>query len=243
MDRARIRRIRSELGLSQERFAHLLGVSVQSVRRWEGGLVRPLPVIAAKLEDIARDLASAQRSERGGGMGDGEHDQRRQAFGFGGMFKGMGNLVDLVSRMAEEGQDEVSRAGSFEAHGGEVKGVYGLSVRLGLGGNPVVEEFGNLRSTASGPAVSDSREPLVDVLDEVEQIVVIVEVPGVEERDIHTDVRGSVLTISAATGRRKYSKEVALPAAVDPASVAISYLNGVLEVRLAKRSAPGVRDG
>jgi HSP20 family protein len=255
------------LGLSQERFAQLLGVSMQSVRRWEGGISRPLPVIATKMEDLARDLATAQQPHGGRPMGgseqsgeqsseqaseqssehgserDSEQDRRQKAFGFGGMLKGIGNLVDLVSRMAEEGQDEVSRAGTFKTQASDAKGVYGFSVRLGLGGNPVVEEFGNLRETPSGPTVSDSREPLVDVLDEGDAVVVIAEMPGVAESDIRTEVQGEILRITAVTGRRKYRKDVVLSAPVDPGSVSTSYRNGVLEVTLAKRRDPGASDG
>lgn len=223
---------------------------MQSVRRWEGGLARPIPLIAAKLEQMARELEAArlasfgpahdmgsgqaQRTERGRVMGERQRDQYRGEFGLGGMFKGIGNLLELVSKMAEEGQEQVSRSGTFGTREGDVKGVYGFSVRLGLGGAPVVEEFGNLRDTASGPAVSDTREPLVDVLDEGSAVVVIAEMPGVDEKDIRTEVQGNVLRITAATGQRKYRKEVDLPAGVEPQGVVSSYRNGVLEVRLAK---------
>lgn len=259
MDREQVKRIRKGLGLSQERFAHRLGVSLQSVRRWEGGLARPLPLITTRLEELARDLEAthsassgqAQTDERRRPMGEGEQDRRRPEFGpwtgsgqgFGGMFKGIGNLLDLVSRMAEEGQEQSSRSGTFEGRGGDVKGVYGFSVRLGLGGSPVVEEFGNLRETPSGTTVSDTREPLVDILDEGDAVVVIAEMPGVDEQDIRVHVQGRVLSITAATGQRKYHKEVDLPAPTDPGSIASSYRNGVLEVKLAKRQGLGVSNG
>ncbi|MGI9950960.1 helix-turn-helix domain-containing protein [Moorellaceae bacterium AZ2] len=37
----RIRRLRARLGLSQKRFAKLLGVSFTSVNRWKNGQARP----------------------------------------------------------------------------------------------------------------------------------------------------------------------------------------------------------
>ena len=154
--------------------------------------------------------------------------------GFGGLFKGIGNLLDLVSKMAAEGKPETTGAGEIEGLGGALKGVYGFSVRMGLGGSPVIEEFGNIRETEAGPVVAGAREPLVDVLDEGDRVLVVVELPGVEEKDIQLRVAGDILEVSAAGRDRKYHKEVLLSALVDAGSLESAYRNGILEVRLAK---------
>lgn len=39
----RVRETRSRLRLAQTQFAHLLGVSIQTVNRWENGKTQPLP--------------------------------------------------------------------------------------------------------------------------------------------------------------------------------------------------------
>ena len=137
--------------------------------------------------------------------------------------------------MAEEGQEHASHSGTAEALGGKLKGVYGVSVRWGLGGKPMIEQFGNVRETEAGPVVADTREPLVDVLDEGDQFVVIIELPGIDERDLLLKVEAGVLTVSAATGDRRYEKEIRLPAAARPSSLQSFYRNGILEVRLAKQ--------
>lgn len=157
----------------------------------------------------------------------------------GGLFRGIGSLLDLVSTMAQEGKEETTGSGEVEALGGKLKGVYGFSVRLGLEGKPVIEQFGNIRETETGPVVAEIREPLADVLDEGAGVVVIVELPGVEEKDVHLQMNGDILEVTAATGGRKYEKEVLLPSAADPDSLTSSYRNGVLEIRLAKRQAEG----
>lgn len=168
-------------------------------------------------------------------MGESEKEEaRRSEFAFSGMFKGIGNLLDLVSRMGEEGREQRSRTGTFETPGGDARGVYGFSVRLGLGGTPVVEEFGNIRETGTGPVVGEAREPLVDTMDEGDTLVVIAEMPGVEEGDISVDADGDRVEIRAATGQRKYEKGVDLPARVSGDQVESRYKNGILEVRLKK---------
>ncbi len=236
MERARIREMRLRRGLSQERFARLLGVSLQSVRRWEAGISRPLPIISMKLEELQREAPARNYTVGGSSMSKetkkGEVDVE---LGVGGLFKGIGNLLDLVAKMAEEGKTEYVRSGEVGDQEGKMKGVYGVSVRIGLGGKPLIERFGNIRETEKGPVVAEAREPLVDTLDEGDRLVVVLELPGVEEKDIHLTVQGDILEVVASGRDRKYQKEVLLPSPVDPASLKSFYRNGILEIRLAKR--------
>ncbi|MBI4297229.1 MAG: helix-turn-helix domain-containing protein [Chloroflexi bacterium] len=233
-----IKKLRLEMGISQEAFARILSVSFQTVRRWEGGLARPLPILSLKIEELRREVLR----KKGGGMAKREEGKAGRGVididvgvGLGGLFKGLGSLLDLASKMAEEGKEDYSRSGEFEALGGKARGVYGFSVRMGLGGKPVIEQFGNIRDTETGPEVAEAREPLVDVLDEGDRLVVIAELPGVEERDIHLEVKEDILEIEAEGKERKYSKEVLLPSPAAAEGVETTYKNGILEIRLRKK--------
>lgn len=231
-----IKNLRLEFGLSQERFARLLGVSLQTVRRWEVGLTRPLPIINLKLEELQSQTSEAQRKKGGIPMS----ERRKKSgepidFGLGGVFKGIGNLLDLVSKMTEEGKEEYTRTGEIKGLGDKAKGVYGFSVKVGLGGKPVIKEFGNIQATEDGTVVAEAREPLVDVLDEGDHLMVIAELPGVKEGDINLKVKEDVLELTAETKDRKYSKELLLPCPVDDSTMDSSYRNGILEIKLAKK--------
>ena len=81
---------------------------------------------------------------------------------------------------------------------------------------------------------TDSREPLVDVINDPDQVRVVVELPGVEKPDIKTTITEDTLTIKVDAAARKYYKEVQLPSTVDPDSSKASYNNGVLEIALRK---------
>jgi len=155
--------------------------------------------------------------------------------GFGGLFKGLGNFLDLLSEMVETGEEEVSRTGEFKVKGlgDKARGVYGFTVRTGIGGIPRVEHFGNIRTTDEGPMVAEVREPLVDLFDEEEEILIVGELPGVDEEEIHIEVQDDILSLET-TGERKYAKEVLLPEAVDAATLRKTYRNGILELRLKK---------
>lgn len=236
MELERIKGIRLRLGLSQEGLARLLGVSSQTVRRWEIGSTKPLPIISARLEELEEEIGRAQaggggpvRGERRGGAGRGPGEAS-----LGGLVKGLGSFFDLVVKMVEEGREEASDRGEVEALGGRLKGIYGFSVRVGLEGKPVIERFGNIRETDAGPVVTETQEPVVDVLDEGAEFVVIVELPGVEEDGIRLEAKGDVLVVSAANRGRRYYKEVLFPSAIDSRTLKSSYRNGILEVRCRK---------
>ncbi|MBU3896179.1 Hsp20/alpha crystallin family protein, partial [Patescibacteria group bacterium] len=81
---------------------------------------------------------------------------------FGGLFKGIGNLIDLVSKLEEEGK-ETRREGGFSSPSGKTKAVWGFSIKTAVGGKTRVEPFGNVKETTKGPVVEEEREPIVDV--------------------------------------------------------------------------------
>jgi len=121
--------------------------------------------------------------------------------------------------------------------------VYGYSMTLGPDGKPIIREFGNIKPTMKQlppgipkPTieVEEKREPLIDIMEEKDAIKVIAELPGIEKSDINLNCTEKSLTISVDTAKRKYYKELELPAEVDPKISKASYKNGVLEVTLIK---------
>lgn len=49
-----IRQIRQQLGMTQEEFAHALGITVGTVNRWENGRFRPSKLAKATILEFAR---------------------------------------------------------------------------------------------------------------------------------------------------------------------------------------------
>jgi HSP20 family protein len=117
--------------------------------------------------------------------------------------------------------------------------VYGYSVTVGPDGKPKVREFGNFKAeTRLGKPhmdVKEKREPLADVIDADDTVRVIVELPGVEKKDITLSGTDDKLTISVETPERKYFKEVELPAKVDVKKATSTYKNGVLDITIPKK--------
>jgi HSP20 family protein len=176
----------------------------------------------------------------------GEKDKPKvdATLGLGGLFKGLGSLLEIASELAQKAEKfqtetgEGMRVGSFGTPKG-LQAVYGVSVRVGLGGQPIVEKFGNVREKAGkGPVVDEVREPIVDLLDEEQYLLVVAELPGMEESAVQWKLKDDILIVSAESGERKYYKELLLPAHVDENRVSQSYNNGILELKLWK---PGPR--
>ncbi len=169
---------------------------------------------------------------------DNNKDKKNEAdfdlFGLGGLFKGIEKLVDLAGKLDEKGG--ISKEGeiNFDHIKKGMKGVYGFTINTAGGGIPKVETFGNIKKTPEGPKVDEEREPITDIFDEKNEIVVIAEMPGIEETDLKIDLKEDILEISATGKNRKYRKELLLPAKVIKSNLRHKFTNGILEIRIKK---------
>jgi HSP20 family protein len=92
--------------------------------------------------------------------------------------------------------------------------------------------------------------PAADVYEEAEGYVVALDLPGVERSDLEIDLEDHQLTIKGVRSARgqtehrrerpqgKFSRSFSVPASVDQERIAAEYKDGVLYVRLGKRSEP-----
>jgi HSP20 family protein len=95
--------------------------------------------------------------------------------------------------------------------------------------------------------------PRVDIRETEDALLVQAELPGIEKKDVHLEVKNDVLTLS---GERRYEKDVkeenvhrveraygkfyrsfSLPGNVDAGKVDASMDHGVLKIRLPKRES------
>jgi len=184
-------------------------------------------LILVKGANMAR---ATKKNERGFDVGFGI-----DRLGLGGLLRGIENLVDLAAKLKESG-GPISREGEIDlSHLKDgMKGVFGFSIRTAVGGEPVVESFGNIKQTPAGPSVEEVREPLVDIFDEEHGIKICAEMPGVRQEDIQLDLKDDILDLQAENGSRKYHKEILLPAPVRPDTMAFRYNNGILEIEVSK---------
>jgi HSP20 family protein len=139
--------------------------------------------------------------------------------------------------------------------GGKVKEigplVYGYSMTIGPDGKPKVREFGNVRSAGglggggvSAPGTTrallrSEREPLADVVTSDKEVKVVVEMPGIDKKDIKVNIYdNSVEIFTTDTSQRKYRRVVELPEETDLETARSTYRNGILEITFSKRESP-----
>ncbi|MFW9951821.1 MAG: archaeal heat shock protein Hsp20, partial [Candidatus Thorarchaeota archaeon] len=121
--------------------------------------------------------------------------------------------------------------------------MYGFNMGFGPDGKPIMNSFGNLeKEPISGERkVRKTREPLVEVNEEEDQIILIAEMPGVNKDDIELNATNRSITISTEkiVSGRSYFKEIELPAAINSDYAKARYTNGILEVKLKKLKEKG----
>lgn len=101
-----------------------------------------------------------------------------------------------------------------------------------------------------GELAESQWRPAVDIYDKGDQIVIKAELPGLEKKDIHVDLKDRVLTLKGERSFENEAKEdnfyrkeriygsfqraFSLPANLDPDDVKADYTNGVLTIEIAK---------
>jgi len=111
--------------------------------------------------------------------------------------------------------------------------------------------FGNLNTETESPLTTASFVPAVDVYEDEKKVVLKLEVPGIEEKDLDVRVENHTLTVK---GERKFEKEekeenfhrierrfgsfyraFTLPSTVDTENVDAKYEAGILKLELKKK--------
>lgn len=170
------------------------------------------------------------------------HDtnRKRQTGSVEGFLGGLSTLVEKLGELAEKGE-QMKREGNFEVEkdGQKFKGMYGFTVRSGIGGDRdevKVEPFGNIkRDKITGKAVvQEVREPVIDIFDEPDKVHLVAEMPGVAVTEVTAEVAEDILTLRAGKGERSYYKEIVLPAHCTSEGMSITCNNGVVEIKCAK---------
>ena len=164
--------------------------------------------------------------------------------GNSGLFAGLGSLIEQLGKLvdqAEQAGGVVSKTGEFNMGSDKrYKGVYGFSVKSALGeqGGVKIEPFGNIRRDEEGKLVEvqQIREPMVDLFDEPDHLLIIAEVPGIMQEDMRLELQDDILIFSAEKGDSKYRKELLLPDSFSSGQMSFTCRNGILEIRLNKEN-------
>ncbi len=177
-----------------------------------------------------------------------DREPQKSIFGdFGGLFA---DFDEIAKKM----MDDAGRNGL----------VYGYQSFTGPDGVPHVREFSNVPGFAGQGAIEPQAgscptgtcqsqtdkiqlgapqdtgvcAPYHDVLEDGDAIKVIVDMPGIEKKDIKVKAKGHTVSIDAVGSSRTYAKTIGLPQEIAGNPKSAIYKNGVLELTYDRTSEP-----
>jgi HSP20 family protein len=145
--------------------------------------------------------------------------------GFGELVKGLEKseaFRDRLEAADAEVERQLEKAPPLKKVGGTRRSVIPPRTTLKVSRNTLREEI----------APPSRREVVPDIFDEGDYLMMIAELPGVDEKDIKAEMRENLLILSAQTTGQKYY-EVDLPCLVK-GKPNLTYKNGILQISIEK---------
>ncbi|MHA1229500.1 MAG: Hsp20/alpha crystallin family protein [Candidatus Helarchaeota archaeon] len=133
-------------------------------------------------------------------------------------------IINIMSDTAEDLKEE-KKLGPY---------VWGFSLTITPDRKPIIREFGNIKKRSNGVSIQEKWEPLIDIIDEKNELIIIVEIPGITEDQIKIQSFEDYCELNII-GQKKYYKKIDFPNKVQPSSAQIRYKNGILELTYKKK--------
>tara|TARA_B100000929_G_scaffold136626_1_gene108211 strand:+ start:212 stop:793 length:582 start_codon:yes stop_codon:yes gene_type:complete len=158
---------------------------------------------------------------------------------FNDLFKDLDGFEEIFSEFEHEMNDDlVNMINKIESEGrhGSEPFIYGYSINIDENGKAEINEFGNIKSSSEGEEnleISESREPLVDIIEGKNAVTVVIELPGVEKSDIKVEIKESIIFVTTINSKNYY-KEIPLTSKIIANSALARYNNGILEIIINK---------
>ena len=104
---------------------------------------------------------------------------------------------------------------------------------------PPIKNWSSKRQTIVAPPRSmlsfkAEKQPLIDVFEEDDCVVVLAELPGMEKKDVKIEADENTVTIMAKNAFKTYLETVKLPTPIVSGAVKFSYKNNILQATLKK---------
>jgi len=117
--------------------------------------------------------------------------------------------------------------------------VFGFSMRLDSNGNPIIENFEAGEKNKPTAALPKALEPLVDVQGTEKTVLVTVELPGIEKKDLGLNVLDEHTLEIIVAGQNPFYKRIIIPDSIKNQKAKAEFKNGILEINLEKSAQKG----
>ncbi len=152
---------------------------------------------------------------------------------FFSIFTGIDKLINVVADMVDNGKDEVNILGDINKDNKKLSGKYGFHVKLGpekldhlsdINFNKIIDEFNAKKAI----------EPITDIFEEEDRIIIVSELPGVLKEEIVLKLDQNVISFSAAKKDISYAKRIELDFVPERDLISESFSNSVYSVTIVK---------
>lgn len=162
------------------------------------------------------------------------HDDDKRSLPFD-LLGGLGKLGEVVERLQEvaERAENLQRSGKIEGRDGDVRGMWGVNMRIGLG-----EQGTGAPSAPAKPAepkvvvVQKPPASLVELHDEGDHLNVLIERPGLDLSEVEWELDDDLLWLTIGHEQQ----ELFLPRPMH--KVYARQAQGVIELRLEPEETP-----
>ena len=91
-----------------------------------------------------------------------------------------------------------------------------------------------MRSSAQTLSLIKERQPIIDVFDEEDYLLVLAQLPGMDKQDVKVKADENTVTITAENAVKEYLETIKLPSHVMKGMVKFTYRNNILQAKLKK---------
>ncbi|MBU4502826.1 MAG: Hsp20/alpha crystallin family protein [Nanoarchaeota archaeon] len=164
--------------------------------------------------------------------------KKKEEPSLGGLLGGLFDFLKTIEKLQEKGEEKAGGEEFTLPSGKKARYEYRVSVGH-LARRPMhVRKVRGLEKAKEEIIEPEEakKEPLVDIFDKKDHVLVVAELPNVKEKDLEFKISKNILKIIAKTSGGKIEKDVTVPkeSKVDKIEN-VSFKNNILEIKLRKK--------
>lgn len=160
----------------------------------------------------------------------------------GSIFKGLDRFINIVGDMIDNDKNEVDIKGTINNpdKSKKIVGKYGFNIKLGtdeISGLKDIKTLNTIRNKFNiekeGPKTI---EPVTDIFDEEDKVIVVMELTGVKQQDINLQIDENILKLRADGNGNCYSKNIKLRFTPKLENINSKLNNAIYSITINKKS-------
>ncbi|MBU2639305.1 MAG: hypothetical protein KKG75_01210 [Nanoarchaeota archaeon] len=151
-----------------------------------------------------------------------------------GLLNGLLDFLKGIEELQTKGFEKSSNS-EFSTSSGK-KGIYDYGVKIGALKKSALSQRPRKIKEETVEPENIEKEPLVDIFDKDNYVLVVAELPNIKEKDLDFKIVKNVLKINAKTSAGNVEKDITIPEGGEVDKIEkVSLKNNILEIKLKKK--------